>query len=166
MDAVPTLPLGPGADAAPPRPGLSRRERREADEDAACLTLNTLLQAVIGSTLSVELCDGAVVSGRLEAADQKMNLTLRDAQRAPTLLPSTVASEDLGRLDVEGSKVRCVHLPGNIDAPELMRGRLRSIDQGRKQFRKRVRKQPAPQPSKRHEPIVSANVTTGVTWGS
>ena len=110
-----------------------------------------------------------MVSGRLDSADQKMNLSLSNVQRVATLLPTTAAgraSEHLERLDVGGSNVRCVHLPGNIDAPELMRGRLRSIDQGRKQFRKRVRKQPAPQPSKRHAPIVSANVTTGVAWGS
>lgn len=151
---------------------VARRAKREAEEDDALLTLNTLLQALIGSTLTVELRDDSVVSGKLEAADSHMNITLSagadgavdDAGGGA----SAVAASSTGGASVriDGATIRCVHLPGGIDAPELMRGRLRSIDQGRKQFRKRVRKQPKPKPAERHEPLVSANVTSGVSWGT
>ena len=52
-----------------------------------------------------------------------------------------------------------MHLPDDADAPELLRSRLRAIDQGRTQFRKRVTKQPKPKPVERFAPLVSEHVT-------
>ena len=57
-----------------------------------------------------------------------------------------------------GDKILYVHLPAEADAPELLRARLRALDQGRQQFRKRVTKQPKPKPAERFTPIVSEQV--------
>ena len=51
-----------------------------------------------------------------------------------------------------------MHLPADADAPELMRARMRALDQGRRQFRTRVRKQPKPKPVERFTPLVSDRV--------
>lgn len=52
-----------------------------------------------------------------------------------------------------------VQLPGDADAPELMRARLRAIDQGRMQFRERIKKKVQPKPVERLAPLVSQHVT-------
>ena len=57
-----------------------------------------------------------------------------------------------------GADILYVHLPANANAPELLRARLRALDQGRLQFRQRVKKQPKPKPIERLEPIVSDRV--------
>ena len=56
-------------------------------------------------------------------------------------------------LRVAGSEILYVHLPAAADTPELLRARLRALDQGRMQFRKRLRKQPKPKPIERFQPI-------------
>ena len=61
-------------------------------------------------------------------------------------------------LRVAGAEILYVHLPAEKDAPELMRARLRALDQGRQQFRKRVRKQPKPKPVERFTPLTSDRV--------
>lgn len=62
------------------------------------------------------------------------------------------------RLRVAGEDILYVHLPAEADTPELLRARMRAIDQGRRQFSKRVRKEPKPKPVERHAPIVSDKV--------
>ena len=57
-----------------------------------------------------------------------------------------------------GSDIMYVHLPEEADTPELLRARLRAIEQGRKQFRKRVPKQPKPKPVERFTPLTSDRV--------
>lgn len=57
-----------------------------------------------------------------------------------------------------GTEILYVHLPAEANAPELMRGRLRALDQGRRSYSKRVAKQPKPKPVERFTPIVSDRV--------
>ena len=64
----------------------------------------------------------------------------------------------LATLHVAGTDILYVHLPSEADATELLRSRLRALDQGRTQFRRRVRKQPKPKPVERFMPIVSDRV--------
>ena len=68
-------------------------------------------------------------------------------------------------LRLSNAAIRCVHLPAEFDAPELMISRLRAIDRGRHRFRKRVQLQPKARPE-RHAPIVSANVTEADAFGT
>lgn len=68
-------------------------------------------------------------------------------------------------LRISNSSIRCVHLPAETDAPELMISRLRAIDRGRHRFRKRVKLQPKARPE-RHTPIVSAIVTEADAYGT
>ena len=53
----------------------------------------------------------------------------------------------------EAMHVLMAGVPYNADTPELLRARLRALDQGRMQFRKRLRKQPKPKPIERFQPI-------------
>ena len=62
------------------------------------------------------------------------------------------------QLRVASSEILYVHVPAEADAPELMRARLRALNQGRRQFRQRVRKEPKPKPIERFAPIVSDRV--------
>ena len=72
---------------------------------------------------------------------------------------STPPTEQHDTLRIAGAAIMYVQLPGGADAPELMRSRLRAIDQGRTQFRQRVRKAVPPKPTERLAPLVSSNVT-------
>ena len=67
-------------------------------------------------------------------------------------------------LRVYGHSIRSVHLPGDVDAPELMLSRLRAIDRGRNTFRKRIKKKPQPRPE-RLPPLVSGKVTEADSFG-
>eukprot|EP00325_Prymnesiales_sp_UTEX-LB-985_P020570 CAMPEP_0174735262 /NCGR_PEP_ID=MMETSP1094-20130205/64655_1 /TAXON_ID=156173 /ORGANISM="Chrysochromulina brevifilum, Strain UTEX LB 985" /LENGTH=97 /DNA_ID=CAMNT_0015938201 /DNA_START=17 /DNA_END=310 /DNA_ORIENTATION=- len=85
-----------------------------------------------------------------------MNLKLSQVEMRPPERPPYHQSST----HIEGTSIRCVHLPGTINAPELLRARLRSIDQGRKQFRKRIKKVPRMRPPPdRLAPIVSTHST-------
>ena len=86
------------------------------------------------------------------------DLELSDATRqaADAMRDARTSHHDL--LRIAGEDILYVHLPAEADAPELMRARLRALDQGRKQFSKRVRKEPKPKPIERFQPIVSDKV--------
>ena len=49
----------------------TRREIREQAEDAALLTVNTLLHAMVGEILTIEYRNDTVVCGRLIRADNR-----------------------------------------------------------------------------------------------
>ena len=61
-------------------------------------------------------------------------------------------------LRIASADVLYVHLPAELDTIEMMKARLRALDQGRRQFRKRVVKKPKPKPIERFTPIVSDRV--------
>ena len=75
------------------------------------------------------------------------------------------AREHHAELKVAGDTIRCVHMDDQAKAQELMMSRLRSVDQGRKQFRKRVRKAPQQKPQQL-APLVSTKVVEADTYGS
>ena len=80
---------------------------------------------------------------------------MRPAASGDNQLPP---SKQHDSLRIAGADILYVHLPADADAPELLRSRLRALDQGRKQFRKRVVKQPKPKPVERFTPLVSDRV--------
>jgi hypothetical protein len=154
-------------------------KRAKADEaDARLLTLHLVLQTLVGTRLAIDRCDDATVDGTLLSADDEMKCAAR-AERSPPARAAapTVRALDLPSLELADATVRppspersarvgarhatmriastdilYVHLPGASDASELLRARLRALDQGR-QFRKRVLKQPKPKPVERFTPI-------------
>ena len=70
-------------------------------------------------------------------------------------------------LQIRGAEIRYVHLPGAVDAPELMKARLRAIDQGRQMFSRRVRKAPRERPPPEQlAPIVSSQLTEVDAYGA
>ena len=48
------------------------RARREAEEDEEYLTLASMLQALVGSVITVEYADSAIATGQLEQCDLHM----------------------------------------------------------------------------------------------
>ena len=87
------------------------------------------------------------VCGSLDLSDVTMRSAIDDHPKLRHLDALHVASAD----------AIYVHLPADANAPELMRARLRAIDQGSR-FRKRVMKQPKAKPVERFTPIVSDRV--------
>lgn len=71
-------------------------------------------------------------------------------------------SQHHDRLSVAGTDIMYVELPADADTPELMRSRLRAIDQGRNQFRQRVKKKVPVKPIEKLAPLVSGNITEAV----
>lgn len=95
--------------------------------------------------------------------DLVRSLILTDAEESKPGATDQVIHHATLRLS--NAAIRCVHLPAEFDAPELMISRLRAIDRGRHRFRKRVQLQPKARPE-RHAPIVSANVTEADAFGT
>lgn len=144
------------------------------------LTLATLLQVLVGSTLTVDLHDDTTICGTLVSVDAVMKCARQPADSSDRAraerMPATCGSLNLSgveicvpaqeprkeaTLQILGTAIHCVHLPGALDAPEMMRGRLRAIDQGRRSFRRRFKKAPPPRvpAGAQLEPIVSSNWT-------
>ena len=148
--------------AQPSRP-QSYREREQEAADQRLLTLHLLLQTLAGSRLTIERGDDSSIEGTLVSADDEMNLELSDAILRPppssTIGDAPQWTQRQDSIRVAGAEILYVHLPDDADAPELLRSRLRAIDQGRTQFRKRVTKQPKPKPVERFAPLVSEHVT-------
>ena len=127
------------------------------------LTLNSMLQQLQHTTLTVELRDDTLLTGSLEEVDQYMNLTLSDVEIAPGDGGGEHQRQEMTH--VKGTSIQCVHLPENVNAAQVLVQRLRQADQGASAFRQRVKK-PASEserlPRERLEPLVSARVTEAV----
>ena len=95
------------------------REQLERAADEALLSLNTLLQALAGAALTVELRNDRVVSGKLEEADAYMNLSLSNVE-----VRDGDSSERLPAFYIKGQSIRYVHLPADVDAAGLLRSRV------------------------------------------
>ena len=73
-------------------------------------TLSIVLQALEGSKVLVELHDDTIIRGTLVSADPSLHLQLEDV-----VVKSLDGSlRKAQQLHVRGSKVRMVHLPGNV----------------------------------------------------
>ena len=141
--------------------GYRRPNKKPAPDH---ISLATLVIALKGAKVMVELQDDSRLLGTLTDADHDMNLTLTDvvAERG-----QPIVREELAELKVDGADVAQVQLPA--DAPrawELVKSRLEAIDHGARAFRKRIRK-PEPeagsaaarlQNGERPAPLVSAIV--------
>mmetsp|Transcript_35475 Transcript_35475/g.93106 ORF Transcript_35475/g.93106 Transcript_35475/m.93106 type:complete len:186 (-) Transcript_35475:366-923(-) len=155
---------GAGTQSSSKRP-RNRRELQEAMEDAALLTLNSLLHTMAGTMLTIDRCDDTVLHGCLVRADNFMNLELANVKELRSYDPgSVVARHD--RLSVKASIIRSIHLPQEMDTPELMISRLRAIDRGRNHFNRRVKMKAPKARQERLAPIVSANVTEADAFGT
>ena len=84
--------------------------------------------------------------------------TIQMPQRVPTM-------QRHSNLQLSGKCIMYVRLPGDTDAPELMRSRMRAIDKGRTQFTQRVRKTVQPKPQGL-APLVSERVTEADEHGA
>jgi small nuclear ribonucleoprotein (snRNP)-like protein len=80
-----------------PRPGVNSKLPR---------SLVVLLQALVGSRVTIETRGGTVVRGALESVDHAMNLTLSDV---------TVRACNFPALFLAGRQIVFVHLPDEVD---------------------------------------------------
>ena len=78
MCSFPSASARPAAAPAPPSAAASGasfssfHSRQQQQEDAALLTLNTLLHAMVGTTLAIDCKDDRTVRGCLKKADNYM----------------------------------------------------------------------------------------------
>ena len=137
------------------------REQLERAADEALLSLNTLLQALAGAALTVELRNDRVVSGKLEEADAYMNLSLSNVE-----VRDGDSSERLPAFYIKGQSIRYVHLPADVDAAGLLRSRVpphKRKHARRRPTRRRRRAPPPPPPPSRISPPPSAPGSCGAS---
>lgn len=82
-------------------------------------TIGSILRYFVGMELQVELKTGRTYAGRLQSADDGMNLLLEEARVVMTSLPATqrVAGADqlLSIVSLRGSTIRYIHFPPSIN---------------------------------------------------
>ena len=91
-------------------------------------TLLCFVQALVGTKVVVELRDDVAIRGVLADVDDRMNLTIENAQRRT---PEGVLMK-LERVYVSARTVRYVHVPPSVDPSELVeRKRLEAFEASR-----------------------------------
>ncbi len=107
-------------------------EKIKAEQSLVCL-----LHACKGYTTTVELRDESSILGKIENVDGFMNIIVSSAQLSK--LNGNVQRFD--ELFVQGSKIRFVHIPDEIDMRKAIKEQLKAIENTRnKPTRKPPRK--------------------------
>ena len=95
-------------------------------------SLLCFVQALIGMRVVVELRFDTIIRGTLGTVDDHMNLTLSAASMQP--LQGTV--QNLEFLFVKGRNIRYIHLPGSLNAGQVVESHLTRV---REEHRMNVR---------------------------
>lgn len=176
----------------------SRRRPTQEATDASWLLMSTMVRSIGQAELEIELSDGAQLRGTLYEADARMNLKLRDASTlrgcdgpahavaagdagaAPAHTAGTTSSVEPpqghlaqeaqlhGSLSVDGSAIRSIRIPREIDAVRAFHTRLKQVDKGLSTGARRIKKPlpTAPPPTvERAAPLVSGFTRQADAYG-
>jgi len=91
--------------------GQQKREREQRR-----LTLVVLLQALIGQTVTVDLRNETVVTGKLDNVEDDMTMAMSDAVEMPFLGQSSRHE----RFVIVGKQIRYVHIPDSVDVRKTL----------------------------------------------
>lgn len=142
--ARPSSPVSPPSPLVAARVGRRRDARAWSRQSPAAMapegqprkrrvpfaerTLLCFVQALVGTKVVVELRDDVAIRGVLADVDDRMNLTIENAQRRT---PEGVLMK-LERVYVSARTVRYVHVPPSVDPSELVeRKRLEAFEASR-----------------------------------
>lgn len=86
-------------------------------------TLAILIQALEGTKVVAELHNDTIIRGMLTSSDSALNLQMEEA--TVKSLDGTVRT--VAQLYIKGTKLRMIHLPGNLDPSQTIQAHRRRV---------------------------------------
>ena len=117
------------------------------------------MEMLIGQRVLVDHVDDSQIEGCLSSVDTAGNITVSDAVLRQTQHGAS-ESTPRGMVHLDNSEIMYMHVPPEVNALQVVRARLQTMAQGRKQFHKHLKKKRSTaKPLERLEPLVSGRVT-------
>ncbi|XXQ38918.1 Sm domain-containing protein [Plasmodiophora brassicae] len=112
-------------------------------------TLATVLQALVGQRIAIDLKNDSTVEGRLVAVDQRMNCRLTSARTYKRYHDDSATGEHLSAVFIKGNRIRYVEIPDYVDVAECINEQRRKRNRRNAQQQQQQQQQRAPRSRRR-----------------